>query len=283
MSSAGIPVVFSAPRSIRLLNVVAVATSIAACTIAAGVAVSPADWSCAIYVGLPTVFVAYVWALCLRWQKETGSGRRWGWFLSVPLAAMNAAMACGTMFALQGDASPEAFGGGAILGATFGVIVWLPAMFLVLALFGLPIAHAQKLARRGLTGEERGERIIGLVAALLAALALPFAWLCAGTTHMPNGPTAWMGAALMHVFSFVAIGCGVVAALRAATRERRRERFVARVEALEEPGYRVEPTPAGKVLVRVAPVATYRVSDRAEELFELDDAGRATYRASTLS
>ena len=87
------------------------------------------------------------------------------------------------------------------------------------------------------------------------------------------------GAIVLHALVLAAIACGGAAAIQATRREARRRKFIERVEALEEPGYRVEPTPAGKVLLRVAPLATYRVADRAEELFELDDEGRAMHRA----
>lgn len=281
MPAPGVPVVFSAPRSIRRLNVAAVATSIAACTAAVAMAVTTRGWQWALMAGAPTLFVAWVWALCLRWQKETGSGRRWGWFLSAPLAAMNAGLACGAMFLHDTPRSPGAFFGGVVLGATFGFIIWLPAMCAVLVLFGIPIAHAQRLAQRGLAGEERGERTVGTIAAVLGAGALALAWLVPSRSPWPENVVAEViGGLLFNALAIASILCGSLAAARSTARERRRRRFIARVEALEEPGYRVEPTPAGKVLVRVAPVTTYRVSDRAEELFELDDAGRATHSVS---
>lgn len=278
MTLPAVPVVFHAPRSIRRLNVAAVATSIAACTSALAMAVTARGWQWALIAGVPTFFVAWVWALCLRWQRETSNGRRWGWFLSAPLAAMNAGLACGAMFLHDTPSSPSGFFGGVVLGATFGFIVWLPAMCMVLVLFGIPIAHAQRLAQRGLAGEERGERTVGIISAILGAGALALAWNVPIRSIWPESAAAVLGGGVVfNALAITSILCGSLAAVRSTARERRRRRFIARVEALEEPGYRVEPTPAGKVLVRVAPITTYRVSDRAEELFELDDAGRATH------
>ena len=74
----------------------------------------------------------------------------------------------------------------------------------------------------------------------------------------------------------LAAGCGGAAAIIATRREATRRRFVARVEADEVPGLRVEPRTFGKVLVRVeSQVDTYRLPPKCdEELFELDDEGR---------
>ena len=283
MSSNEIPVVFGAPRSLRVLNVVAVATSLAAFTSAACMAIGRGGSTWAVVAGVPTFFIAWLWALCLRWQKETtGFGLRWGWFLSIPLAALNGALTCGAFFTASTPGRAIAtFPTGALLGATFGILCWGPALVLVLLLFGVPIAHAQKLAKRGLAGEERGEQIVGSVSALVgvAAMALAQAASSGGYVEQAWTRLATPGAIVLHALALAAIACGGAAAIQATRREARRRRFIERVEALEEPGYRVEPTPAGKVLLRVAPLATYRVADRAEELFELDDEGRAMHRA----
>jgi len=292
-----VPVVFRSPRALRVLNVAAVAASVAACTTAAFMyLLKPHEWTWALVAGSPTAFCAAIWAVCLRWRKTTKTGVRYGWLLSVPLAALNSALAGGAFLSMVSASYPYetsdvgaglgGFVGGALLGGTFGVVVWLPALVAVLATFGLPIARAQKMAKLGVAGEERGEVLVGVVSAILGAVALAIAWWGhGGGTYTP---ALWLHASLagrifMHALSFVAIACGVAAAWTALVREARRRRFVARVEASEVPGFRVEKSHAGKVLLRVAPVAHYRVSDMSEELFELDDTGRVTHEAQGAS
>jgi hypothetical protein len=147
------------------------------------------------------------------------------------------------------------------------VMLWAPGLLLVLLLFGLPIAHARKLARQGLVGEDRGERFVGLTCLVLAGLA---ALLARGPMHLDM--------VLFYAFAVLAAVTGAAAAWIAARREARRRRFVARVEAEEVPGFRVEARPIGKMLVRVEPrIETYRVAPQPdEELFELDAEGRVT-------
>jgi hypothetical protein len=282
-----VPVVFRTPRALRVLNVAAVGASVAACTASAFMyLLSPYQWTWTFIVGLPTAFCASLWAVCLRWRKTTKTGVRYGWLLSVPLAALCSALSGGLFFAFGMGAFEErtarigTFVGGVLLGGTFGVVVWLPALLLVLAAFGLPIARAQRMARLGVAGEERGEILVGFVSAVLGALALAIAY--AAPEHAgdwtPNGWATYTGAGrvLMHLLALVAVGAGITAAWVARAREARRQTFVARVEASEVPGFRVEKSAAGKVLLRVAPVAHYRVADVTEELFELDESGSVT-------
>jgi hypothetical protein len=285
-----VPVVFRSPRAIRVLNVVAIAASVAACTSAAFMyLLKPNEWTWAIIAGLPTAFCAALWAVCLRWRKTTKTGVRYGWLLSVPLAALNSALSGGAFLAIDaagfdkdaaGGASMGGFISGALLGGTFGVVVWLPALVVVLVMFGLPIAHAQKMARLGVAGEERGEVLVGSVSAALGGLAITLAWLAHANAH--SYPRLWaagadVGCVFMHALSLVAVTCGVAAGWIALVREARRRRFVERVEASEVPGFRVEKSTLGKVLLRVAPVPHYRVADVAEELFELDETGSVTH------
>ncbi len=286
-----VPVVFRSPRAIRVLNVVALAASVAACTTAAFMyLLKPNEWTWALIAGLPTTFCAALWAMCLRWRKTTKTGVRYGWLLSVPLAALNSALSGGAFLAIDaagfdkdaaGGASVGGFVSGALLGGTFGVVVWLPALVVVLVMFGIPIAHAQKMARLGVAGEERGEVLVGAVSAALGTLAITLAWLAhanasAYVAHLwTAGSDA--GRVFMHALALVAVTCGAVAAWVALVREARRRRFVERVEASEVPGFRVEKSAAGKVLLRVAAVPHYRVADVTEELFELDETGSVTH------
>jgi hypothetical protein len=70
---------------------------------------------------------------------------------------------------------------------------------------------------------------------------------------------------------------GVAVTVLALLRARARRAFVARVEAGEEPRFRVEPTDEGKVLVRIVTQgAGYRVADYAEEIARLDAEGEVT-------
>ncbi|HEX4515117.1 MAG TPA: hypothetical protein VH054_16340 [Polyangiaceae bacterium] len=284
------PVVFRSPRAIRVLNVIAVGASVAACTTGAFMyLLKPHEWTWALIAGLPTAACAALWAVCLRWRKTTKTGVRYGWLLSVPLAALNSALSGGAFLAIDaagfgtdaGGASIGGFVGGALLGGTFGVVVWLPALIAVLAMFGGPIAHAQKMARLGVAGEERGEVLVGAVAAALGAIALAVAWLAhaSPSAYVPHlwSAGSFVGQILMHALALAGVTCGVAAAWIALLREARRRRFVERVEASEVPGFRVEKSTLGKVLLRVAPVPHYRVADVAEELFELDETGSVTH------
>jgi len=283
-----VPVVFGAPKRLRALNVAAVGSSIAACTAAAFMLLlGPHQWTWAFVVGLPTLFCAVLWAVCLRWRKTTKTGVRYGWLLSIPLAALCSALSGGAFFAFdleafdKGASSVASFVGGSLLGGTFGVVVWLPALLVVLALFGLPIARAQRMARLGVAGEERGEILVGVVSAVLGAISLAVAYLAQkyGQTWMPDVwvVMAGIGRVIMHLLSLIAIVAGASTAWIARSREKRRQKFVARVEASEIPGFRVEKSRVGKVLLRVAPVAHYRVADTTEELFELDESGSVTH------
>lgn len=277
----GVPVVFAAPRSLRATNAVAIAGALAACTAAAFMhLMNQSSWTWGLVAGVPTFVVGGIWARLLHSKRTTTrSGIRLGWLLSVPLAALNGALS-GAMFLLfdgmggNGTASIGAFIGGGLLGLTFGVIFWAPALVLVLILFGLPIARAQQLAARGLAGEDRGERTVGIAAVVLGTLSLLAAYHASGHDYVPASWTAFspLGVVMLHVFAGLGIVFGTTAAVRATAREKHRQRFVARVEALEEPGFRVEPTPEGKVLLRVPLQESYREAAIEEEVFRFDQA-----------
>ncbi len=221
----------------------------------------------AVIVGIPSLVVGTLWAAMLR-RRETIGTRRIpvGWVLSVPLAALNGSLAC-AMLLTTDSPSVWSFAAGAVLGATFGVMAWAPGLALVLVLFGLPIAHARGLAKQGLAGEDNGERVVGL-----ACMALGLAsWVLAPTSSLVN-----VGALLFYAFAGLAVLTGATAAGIALRREARRRRFIARVEADEVPGFRVEERVEGKRLVRAEPhIETYRIAPQPdEELFELDSEGR---------
>jgi hypothetical protein len=265
-----IPVVFRTPRSLAALNVTGVGMAIAAMTTAAfalGDANKP-EWS--FIVGVPSLLVGAVWAAMLRRREvTTGMNIPVGWVLSVPLAALNAAFACGLMLTID---APRilSFVGGMFLGATFGVVLWVPGLLLVLLLFGLPLARARKLARQGLAGEERGEGLVGVVCALLSIAAVVLWHL--GVHTQINAFTV-----LFYAFAWFGLLSGVAAFWKARKREALRRRFIARVEADEVPGLRIETQSDHKMLVRVEThIETYRLPPvEEEEIFVLGLDGTA--------
>ena len=266
--------------SLRAVNAVAIGASIAACTAAAFMHVmNEGSWTWGIIAGLPTFVVGCWWSRVLHWKRTTTStGVRWGWIASVPLAALNGALAGGLF--LMADSSAEIwsrlglFIAGLFFGATFGVIFWGPALALVMLAFGLPIARAQQLARKGLMGEDRGEQVVGIAAAVLGVIALLVAHASHPPVyiHVPAPSTAAgvIGALVLHALALLAVVFGTTAAVRASRREAMRRNFVARALAHEEPGFRVDETPQGKVLLRVPEVESYREAAIEEEVFVFD-------------
>ena len=263
-----VPRAFRSLRMLSNLNVGAVGLSLAAATTA--IMSHVGERNVALFIGVPTLMAGGAWAALLRWRATLGSSSiRWGWLLSVPIAALNGSVCCALTMVSSGSVTLESLFGGALLGATLGAIIWLPALFATLLFFGTPIARAQSLAKKGLAGEERGERIVGLACALVAIGAM----LVAGWSPHPAG-------ALFGVFSIGGLSLGVFAAVLAYRRERERKRFVEATEAGNVSGYRVEASPEGKVLLRVAENVGYRVSDFTEEVYQLDERGAATRQAA---
>jgi hypothetical protein len=269
-----IPAPFRSLRVLRVLNAPAVGLALAAVTSAAFAGVLEDSVLFAMGTGFPTLVLGMVWVLLLRWPKTVGRTTfRWGWLASVPLAALNAALACGSMMAFEAtrNAAPfvERFFWGALIGGTFGVICWLPALVVTLLCFGLPIASAHRDAEKGLAGEERGERTVGLACAAMSLAAIAVA----AAVHPSHASGLWVSRTL----AAMGLVTGGAAAILAAAREARRKRFVAEAGAGKIPGYRVDDTDEGQVLVRVVSHgAGYRVADFEEEVYELDAAGEAT-------
>lgn len=263
-----LPAAFRNRRALAILNIGAVATALAAVTVAAFSHMWGARPS-AFAVGVPTLLVGAVWAFVLRLPQTVGkSSFRLGWVTSVPLAALNAGIAAAALIAGE---TGRSFGlgeilGGLILGVLFGAFLWVPALLLTLVCFGLPIAWAQSLAKRGLAGEERGEWIVGLACFAMSALSL-LVW---------GGHDA-TAAVFARGLSAAGLLLSATSTGLAAARERRRRSFVARVEQGREPGYRIDATDEGKVLMRVQENhAGYRVADFEEEVYELSAEGEAT-------
>lgn len=270
-----IPASFQSRRVLALLNIPAVGFALAAVTAAIFGASSNNSGTWAIVTGIPTLLLGTLWAWVLRWPKTVAkSSFRWGWVASLPLAVLNSSLAAALLFSFdRPHVTAESFAIGAIAGATFGVIYWLPALILTLLGFGLPIAWSQKLAKKGLAGQERGEWIVGLVCALISAIGMAITFF----PHRTASQMADVGVLMTHTFAVLGALTGGSAAVSALAREARRRRFVAEAEAGKMQGYRVDPTDEGKVLVRVVSQGKgYRVADFEEEIFELDAEGEAT-------
>jgi hypothetical protein len=219
-----IPAPFRSLRALRVLNVTAVGLALAA--VVAAVFGMGGDPKAPFATGMPTLVVGTLWALLLRWPRTIkNTSFRVGWVTSVPLAALNGGVACALV---MGDSSSFPPLAAFVAGATFGAMVWLPALLLTLLCFGLPIASAQRLAARGLAGEERGERIVGLACATMSALALAGASIESGSPHQqPFLP-------LIYGLAVLGLVTGGTASLLANAREARRRRFVACAEAGED-------------------------------------------------
>jgi len=144
------------------------------------------------------------------------------------------------------------------------------------------LAHAQRLAKRGLGGEERGERVVGLACLVLGLVALVAAALQRPGFDVEHGVESalWtsfslLGLGLFKIISVLAVGCGGSSFILAVMREAKRRAFIERVESCQEPGFRVEPTARGKVLLRIPAVDSYRVDSSGEEVFALNASDRA--------
>jgi hypothetical protein len=268
-----IPASFQTRRVLRVLNIPAVALSLAA-VVAAVFARAFSAGQLALITGIPTLLVGALWARVLRSPKTVGNTSfRWGWAASMPLAMLNAGLAGGLLFAFdRSSPSPAEFFVGALMGASIGAIFWVPALFATLLCFGVPIAWAQRLAKKGLAGEERGEWIVGLVCAVMSVVAMLVSLGIRDMDTVSSLAGVWMTRA----FALLGGLAGATATGLSLARESRRRRFVADAEAGKVAGYRVDPTDEGKVLVRVVSQGKgYRVADFEEEVFELDAQGEA--------
>ncbi|MFO0604514.1 MAG: hypothetical protein U0324_15135 [Polyangiales bacterium] len=259
------PSLFRTRRAIEWLSVLAVGASLAALTgsFFRGM-FGQSNIFGAVGTALPTLVFGSWWAKLLRDPRTVGMTRvRRGWLLSIPLAAANAAASAAMLLGFEnGRVSLENAITGFFLGATVGAMFWVPAMLLTLAVFGVPIAWGQRMAREGLAGQERGDGVVGAVCALLGG-AVAVAQARAPAHHVGAPFLALMGAAGLTA------GLGVMGA--AWWRDRLRRAFVADVEAGRAPGYRIDHTAAGKVLMRVVSQGEgYRVADFAEAVATLD-------------
>lgn len=264
---------FRARQRLEALAVAAVGVSMAAATGAVFRALmgNGGDGKVVWYTAVPTLVLGTLWAVLLRWRKTVGTtSLRMGWLLSVPLAALNGGLAAGLL--LLNDRTPagalERFFLGMLMGTTFGAMFWIPGLVMVLMAFGAPIAWAQRQATQGLAGQERGDGMVGAASALVA--------LCATLTVLYRTDTKG-GVAEVLGLSALGLVLGAATMALAAWRDRQRRAFVAAVEAGQVQHFRIDPSPEGKVLVRiVAQGQGYRVADFAEEVAALDRDGAVT-------
>ena len=97
---------------------------------------------------------------------------------------------------------------GVLLGSTIGAIFWVPGLIATLVCFGIPLAWGQRLAAKGLAGEERGELLVGAVSALVGILGVLIAAV-APPPHFFDTSEAWGLSAVRVLIEAV----GAVAAL----------------------------------------------------------------------
>lgn len=267
-----IPASFQAPRLLARLNNAAVGLALASVVAALLGVVIPSGFL-GLVAGLPTLLCGVLWAWMLRDPETVGrSSVRRGWVASIPLAMLNAALTVALFTFEGGHFSLMKVIWGMFVGALFGAIIWIPSLLLTLLCFGVPIAWAQRLAKKGLAGAERGEWIVGLTCVGMSALGLALAFTL---HHDPPEPSeiAMMTARVLGVLGLLT---GASSTALARQREARRRAFVADAEAGNIKGYRVDTTDEGKVLVRIAPQGKgYRVADFEEDVFELDAEGEA--------
>jgi len=268
-----------ASRTLAILNVIAVGAALAAfmgsilaICLGHGIATVAS-------LTLPTAAAGTLWALLLRARSTVGGTRlRWGWLASLPIAYLNSVVAIYFSIGreISAGSEPEILGrffGSAFLGI-FAAIAWGPALLVTLTCFGVPIAWAERLGKEGLAGMERGEALVGGACLALSGVAFGIASYAATRAVAPI-----VGAPLLYGFAALGVATGGTALLLSLLRERRRRVFLGDTEAGRIPGYRVEPTAAGKRLLRVTSQGEgYRVADLEEELL-VHPTGGSTNRA----
>lgn len=260
---------------VRWLNVGAVGCAIASASafvIARALGGGAGDGTLGAACALSTLFWATAWARLVRVRR---AGLPLGWLLSLPFAALNA----GTALALAITSSPSSHRIDEVLamvaaGAFVGVIVWFPALCVTLVLFGVPLAHAQRAAERGLSSEDRGERTVGVVAASVSLLAMLALVAARFSQRGSDGVLA--------VLALAGIALGTLAAAKAHRRIAKRDALLAQVVVGERAGLRIDAHDGVERLVRVHEARdVYRGAVELEPIAELRGAGEA--RAITRS
>lgn len=276
MNRPELPRTLQSLGALRNLNLLSVGFALASLTAAIPAALAhqgSSVYSLAMIVGLPTLLCGVVWARVLRIRTKIGQTRfRLSWLASIPLAALNAGLACAALFMFDTDGMNEMARAGVLgflLGISFGAFIWIPALVATLLLFGLPIARSHALAEKGLAGEEQGERFLGITTLILSFFGI---LLTATTASMPNSTHPVMdlvGKLGMWGLGLGGVLTGSLAAYFSQLRTKRRHAFVADVEAGNVTGFRVAETPEGRVLMRVTSMGEgYRVANFEEPVIE---------------
>jgi hypothetical protein len=272
-----VPTSFQNLRALRSINIAAVGLALTSVVAPLLSIVSHEVGDIGAVGGLPTLICGLLWAWLLRSPQTVGqSSIRWGWVASIPLAMLNAGLTVALLMAISISASLDKFFLAVVFGGIFGAIVWVPALLATLVCFGVPIASAQRLAKKGLAGEERGEWIVGLTCFVMSAVGLVVSFGMERSLGVDGGVVGVIEIWVPRMFALLGLLAGATSTGLARAREARRRTFVADAEAGKIPGYRIEPTEEGKVLMRIVSQGNgYRVADFEEEVFELDAEGEA--------
>lgn len=313
---APLPAFFRSLRSLRRINALGVGCALGAMVGVAFGQLFGSGWfsePLALATSLSTLLVGTVWIEVLH-RIQGPTALKMALKRSVMLAIANAVLAqcllCIPVFFSEPRGLLEtlvvgflAFSLSVLLSASFGFVVWGLGLCFVLLVFGLPLVCSRRLARKGLAGEERGEVVVGATVLVLSLLALgaglqrppPAQWNASHglgeevavevpraplpTRRAPDSPATWTLAAM----GTAGLALGTTTLVLSLQRERRRRRFVIEAEAGRIPGYRVDASAEGKVLVRVARPEgeAYRAPTADdEELFALDEQGSVTQRCT---
>ena len=272
--SSDLPRAFWSSRVLVVLNVIAVATSLTSCT----GAVMPFLFEGGAF--FLTIFGGQLLWVMLSRLEATFLGTRWAWLACVPIGYLNCAM---TIFMMTGrkDALSERIVMSLVLSVPMA-IVWVPALLVGLALYGVPMELSRGWSKSGLAWRDRGEALVGAVSAGLAVIALIRVWFIASRApHVLDGSdtsdtsTAVPRIGAIAVFAIVA---GGVAVLLVGLRARQRRAFLRSAAAGDAPGYRVEIGATATRLFRVrAADDGYRSAAVEEEVY-----GEAAPRARAL-
>jgi len=159
--SSELPRAFWSSRVLVVLNVMAVATSLTCCT----GAVMPFLFGGGGAFFLTIFGGQLLWVMLSR-LEATFLGTRWAWLACVPIGYLNCAM---TIFMMTGrkDALSERIVMSLVMSVP-AAIVWVPALLVGLALYGVPMELSRGWSKSGLAWRDRGEALVGAVSAGLA-------------------------------------------------------------------------------------------------------------------
>ncbi len=254
-----LPAFFCASRALAGLQTVALACAMSAMAGAAFAYLSR-RLTIGLVAAVPTLLMSFVWLAFVRLHPRFGLARgRLRWLSSVPLAVANGALAGGFFCATFGWFHvPSTFFGGAMLGATYGIVYWAPGLLLTLLFVGVPLRYAERQAAR-LGGHDRGGRVLGITALALTVFAAISLWYVDSSNHVTHftelsAAGAWMercAAVFFDAVIAVAVVLAVVVIVSATVRETQRAAFLRRAESGRIPHYRIDMSAAGRVLVRL--------------------------------